>query len=96
MVLPPGQMHELAVGRHAIDDRVAVGEIAGELAEARDLGGADEGEVLRPEEHDLPFALVGRLVEVAEGRLGVGGHHALDGKIGEFIAYSQHLRGNLA
>ena len=58
MVLPPGQMHELAVGRDAIDHRVAVGELAIELAEAGDLGGADEGEVLGPEEDDLPFALV--------------------------------------
>ena len=71
MVLPPGQMHELAVGRDAVDHRVAVGEIATELAEAGDLGGADEGEILRPEEHDLPLALVGRLVEVRKAVWGL-------------------------
>ena len=54
------------------DLRVAVGELAVELAEGGDLGRADEGEVLGPEEDDLPLALVGLVVDLGEGGLGVG------------------------
>jgi hypothetical protein len=72
---------------------LSVGEVAIELAEAGDLGGADEGKVLGPEEDDLPLALVGGLVEVAEGGAGVGRDHAFHGEIGEFVTYDEHFRG---
>src|SRR6185312_15228127 len=91
MVLPPGQVDELAVGGDAIDHGVAIGEVALELAEAGDLGRTDEGEVLGPEEHQLPLALVALLAEALEGVGGVGGNHALNGKIGEFVADGQHV-----
>ena len=70
MVLAPGQMHELAVGRDAIDHGVAIVEVAVQLAEAGDLGRADEGEVLGPEEHQLPLALVGAWVKSLKAVLG--------------------------
>ena len=38
VVLTPGEVDELAVRRSTVDDRVAVLEVAGELAERRDLG----------------------------------------------------------
>src|SRR5690606_23073429 len=50
----------------AVDDRVTVVELAVQLAERGDLGRAHEGEVLRPEENDLPLAglvLVGEVLE---------------------------------
>ena len=84
VVLPPGQVHELAVGRDAIDHGVAVVEIALELAEAGDLGRADEGEVLRPEEHDLPLALVAARWSISVNAvLGSVGNHGLQGEAGK-------------
>jgi hypothetical protein len=56
----------LVVGRATEHDRVAVGEIAGEPAKFSDFSRANEGEVLRIEENDLPFsgkALFGDLFE---------------------------------
>src|SRR4051812_44924992 len=90
MVLAPGEMDELAVGRDAVHHRVALVELLVELAEGRDLGRADEGEVLRPEEHHLPFALVGLVVDRLEGGLGVGTHHGLEVEGRELVANRQH------
>ena len=56
MIAPPGELDEFIVGRAAEDDRVAIGELLAELGEFGDLGRADEGEVLRIEEDDLPLA----------------------------------------
>ena len=53
----PGEVDVGGVGRGADQDGVAVREILRELAIAGDLGRADEGEVLRPEEQDLPLAV---------------------------------------
>src|SRR6185312_2799461 len=74
----------------AIDHRVAVLELAVQRAEAGDLGRADEGEILRPEEHDLPFARVRGVVEIAEGGFGVGRNDALQFEFGEFVTNGQH------
>jgi len=71
MALAPGQVHELAVGRGAMDHGVAVVEIAVQLAKGRDLGRAHEGEVLGPEEHDLPLALVALVRDALEGLGGI-------------------------
>ena len=58
MILAPGQVHELGIGAAAENLRVAILELMIELAESRDLGGADESEILGPEEIDLPLARV--------------------------------------
>ena len=67
--LAPGVVDEIGVGRRADQDRVAIGEIALEIAIADDLGRADEGEVLRPEEQDLPLAVgCGEIDRLAGGQ----------------------------
>ena len=58
LVAPPRVVHVLAVDGDAEQLRVARLEFLLELAEGGDLGRAHEGEVLRPEEHDLPLARV--------------------------------------
>ena len=71
----PVEVGELVVGGAAEDLGVAVLELVVELAECGDLGRADEGEVLRVEEDDLPLALVlveADLLEVVLRLLGVG------------------------
>ena len=52
----PGEVHELAVDADAEHLRVTRLELLVELAERRNLGGADEREILGPEKHDLPLA----------------------------------------
>jgi hypothetical protein len=49
-------VHELTIGAHPEKLRIACPEFLVELAERRNFGGADEGEVLRPEKDDLPLA----------------------------------------
>src|SRR5882757_1261769 len=90
MVLAPGEVHELGVGRSAVDDSIALVERAVELAEGRDLGRADEGEILGPEEHDLPLAGVALVGELGERRLGVGAHDRLEVEGWEFVSDGQH------
>src|SRR5882757_8901212 len=90
MVLAPCQVHEFRVRRHAVDYRVALVERLVELAEGGDLGRTDEGEILRPEEHDLPFAgfaLVGNLLE---GSLRIGAHHRFEVEGRKLVANGQH------
>jgi len=53
----PGVVRVLVVHRDADDLAVAVLELVVQVAEGGDLGGAHEGEVLGPEEHDAPGAL---------------------------------------
>jgi hypothetical protein len=60
------------------------------LPKAGDLGRADEGEVLRPEEHDLPLAGVGLVVDLREGRPGIGAHHRLEVEGRKLVANGQH------
>src|SRR6185312_2374235 len=66
--LAPCQVYELTVDAHPENLRIARLELAIELAEGGDFRRAHEGEVLRPEEHDLPLA--GEAV-VGEGLEGV-------------------------
>lgn len=54
----PLEVDELVVDGCAKNLRVAVRELLVELAESGNLGGADEGEVLRPEEDDAPLSSV--------------------------------------
>src|ERR1700754_1145382 len=54
----PLEVHEFTVHRDAEHLRVAILELVVQLAECGDLSRAHEGEVLRPEEHDPPLALV--------------------------------------
>ena len=74
MLCAPLEVHEFAVDRDTEDLGVAVLELVVQLAERRDLGRTHEGEVLGPEEHHAPFALVvvaGDGGEVVTGLLGV-------------------------
>jgi hypothetical protein len=54
----PGVVHELRVGAAAENLGVTVLEFLVELAEGGDLRGAHEGEILRPEEVNLPLVFV--------------------------------------
>jgi len=90
VVLAPGEVDEFGVGRGAVDDRVAVLEVAGEFAEGRDLGRADEGEVLGPEEDDLPFAGVVVRADRAEGGLGIGRDDRFQFEVREFLANAEN------
>ncbi len=71
MVAPPGQLHELLVGRAAEDNRVAVGKFLVETAEFGKLGRANEGEVLWIEKDDLPLARKAGLGDLLEGGLAI-------------------------
>src|SRR5882757_6417284 len=90
MVLAPRQMHELRIGRGAVEHRVAIVEFAIELAEGGDLGRTDEGEILRPEEHDLPFAGVALVGNILEGSLRIGAHHRFEVEGRKLVANGQH------
>src|SRR4029453_4547355 len=90
MVLAPGQVHELGIGGDAVDDGVTLVERLVELAEGGDLGRTDESEVLRPEEHDLPFAGVALVGHLLEGRLRIGAHHRLEIEGRKLVANGQH------
>ena len=70
---------------------IAVAEIGQQLAIADDLGRADEGEVLGPEEDDLPLAVGLAEVERLAGRQRAA---LLDGngEGGEFVADGEHGR----
>ncbi|MCY1465331.1 hypothetical protein D9M71_834620 [compost metagenome] len=96
MVAAPGQLDELVVGRTAEDHGVAVFEVLAQLGEGLDLGRADEGEVLRVEEDDLPLAVKAVLRQrferrdavffvVVEARL-----HASDLEFRQFLTDAQH------
>lgn len=56
VIAPPGELAELVVGRAAQHHGVAVLEVLRQAGEFGDLSRADEGEVLRIEEDDLPLA----------------------------------------
>jgi len=90
VIVAPGQVDELAVDRHAVNHGVAILEVAIQLPEAGDFRRADKGEVLRPEEDELPLARIGLLAEVGKGGLGIGGNDALYGKGRKLIANGQH------
>jgi hypothetical protein len=79
------------IGAAAQDLRVAVGELAVHLAECGDLSGADEGEVLGPEEVDLPFAFVILVSDALECALDVAADCCRQRVRGEFFSYSDHF-----
>jgi hypothetical protein len=68
-------VHVLVVGADAEQLRAAVAEFAVELAESRNLGRADKGEILGPEEHDLPFAGLIAALELLERFVGIVRYH---------------------
>ena len=89
--LAPGEVDVGGVGRGADQHGVAVGEIALQLAIADDLGRADEGEILGPEEQDLPLAIgLGKVDRLAGGQRGGA---LLDGKgeRGKLVANGKHV-----
>jgi len=102
MVAAPGQLRELIVGGAAEHDRVAILEIAVQVGESDDLRRADEGEVLRIEEDDLPLArkaFLGDRLERAFAALFVLHEfrlHAGDLEVGKFVANAKHLGGLLS
>ncbi len=78
------------VGRGADQDRIAIGEVALQLAIADDFRRADEGEILRPIEQDLPLAVGLAKVDRLAGRK--GGCALLDGngEIGKLVTNGKH------
>ena len=63
LVLAPCEVHELRVDADAQHLRVAIRELAVQLAERRDFGRAHEGKVLGPEKHDPPLAGIALAVD---------------------------------
>jgi len=90
VVVAPGEVNELGVDAGAEKLRVAVEELLIELAEGGDFGGADEGEVLGPEENDFPLAGVAFVCDLLEGLFGVEIDHGGEIERGEIFADSQH------
>src|SRR3984957_16143629 len=88
LLAPPRQVHELAVDAGPEQLRVTRAELLFELAEGGDLGGADEGEVLGPKEHDLPLAGKALVDKGLERLLGIARDDAGEGKPGETVAYA--------
>jgi len=52
----PGVVHELGIRAATENLGVAIGKFLIQFAEGRNFGGADESEVFRPEEINLPLA----------------------------------------
>jgi hypothetical protein len=69
---------------------VAVLEVAVALAELGDLGRADEREVHRPEEHDLPLARIRRIRDLLELLALVAADRGLQAERGERVADREH------
>ena len=90
VVLAPREVHELAVDRGAEHLRVAIRELAVLAAELRDLGRADEREVLRPEEHHEPLARVALVRDGLERRVELLGHGRFERELGKLVTYRQH------
>jgi hypothetical protein len=86
---------ELGVGRHGQHLAVTVGKLLVQIAETLDLGRADEGEVLRVEENELPLALVRLVGDVDERVFDLVRERAavdsLEVELGELIANAQHV-----
>ena len=90
-MLTPGEMDEFAVDARPQNLGVTSGEFLGLATEFGDLGRADEGEVLRPEEHDEPFALVGRVRDVCESVRDVIGDGCLQIEGRKFLTDAKHV-----
>ena len=83
MIRPPGVVDEFAVRAASQHLGVAILKLAVWLTECCDFGGADKGEVFRPEEVDLPPVLE---VLVADGLKRLAffeAHNGLQGISGE-------------
>src|SRR5579859_3033744 len=83
---PPGKMHVLAIDAHTVQLRITRAELLVELAEGGNLGRADEGEVLRPEEHHLPLAGGAVVAEGPKSVLRITRNDAGERERGEFLA----------
>src|SRR4051812_35762826 len=86
----PGMVDEFRIGAAAEDLGVAISEFAVHLAEGCDLGRADEGEVLGPEEIQLPLAFVILVSDVFESALDLAADGCGERIRGEFFSYSDH------
>ena len=85
-------MHEFAVGAGGEHLAVAIGELRVQVAEALDLGRADEREILRIEEHQRPLALVRVVVDFGERRIEVlDGHGGLEVELRKLVADGKHV-----
>ncbi len=86
----PSGMDEIAIGRRADQHGIAIREILFQAAVADDLGRADEGEILRPEEHDQPLTGIGFVGNLREIGLVVRAGHGGQVEFREAIANGQH------
>src|SRR5690606_38932194 len=90
VILAPRKVHELAVDGPAQNLGVAIRELIVLARELRDFGRTHEGEVLRPEEHDQPFAGVRVVGDGREGLVELVRYGRLQCELGETVAYGQH------
>jgi hypothetical protein len=92
----PGQFAEFVIRASAENNTIAVSEVFIEACEFGDLGSANEGEIFRVEEIDLPFPLKAFLRDrlksgfavffvFHEFRFDTG-----DGKFGKCVANTKH------
>src|SRR6516225_4049604 len=91
----PGEVHVLAVDADPEQLRIARPELLLQLAESRNLRRADEGEILGPEEHDLPLAGEAVTREGLERIPAVGRDDAGEVELGELMADACHANGLL-
>ena len=96
VVAAPGQLHELVVRGTAEHNSVAIFEVASQTGEFSDFSRADEGEVFRVEEDDLPLALKGILRDRLERAFAVllmlheFRLYAGDSELGKLFANAKH------
>jgi len=88
MMRAPCVMNKFGIGTTAQDLSIAIGEFLVELAKCRNFGGANKGEVFRPEEINLPLAGVVRLGDGLEFLALFEANGCSNAEIGEFLAYS--------
>src|SRR5947209_19239602 len=87
MVLTPGKMDVFRVRAAAQELRVPILKFRIQLAERGDLGGAYEGEVLRPEEKHLPLTRKVLVGDCFERVVPIRADGCGNVKLWKFIAY---------
>ena len=92
----PGQLAEFIVRGTGQHDGVTVGELFSQIVEGHDLGRADEGEILRVEDDDLPLAREAFIRQRFEGAFAIffvsveARLHTGDFEFGKLVANTQH------
>jgi len=87
VALAPVEVNIVAVRAHAEHLRVARRKFLVQLAEGRDFGRADEGEVLRPGEENSPLALVAGVGDVLLEVVVIAGNNADELEFWKLMTY---------